>query len=569
MNTLSEKKLITNNNSVVSRRVNPMNKPQIMSEAFKVEYNPETLKKLLDNDEPIFLTALIQRANAKNQNNRIYPKEVLKREIDNYIVDFVQKGNALGELDHPCFDDNVEVLSKRGWVNITEITEDDIVFTFNLDTKQYEWQKVDQKIVSNFYGDMYRIQHRALNILVTPNHKFVLKGRSDSKNRDNFELVMACELEKNHKKRFIKVEPDSWVGQDYDKIEIGGISFTPEDYFAFMGIYLSEGCTNKNTIIVSQVEKSEHYQDIVDLFDRIGMKYSFYGKSFSFYNKEFATYLNQFGLAQDKYIDENLKEATPELLEILLDWLIKGDGSIIKHNISETYSPKKMYYTTSEKLANDVQEICIKLGASVNIHTIQPTDRMIEGRLIKEENSRPLHRLTIQFTNYIHNDKRHLSVTTEHYEGNVYCVTVPNSTLVVRDIHNRVPLISGNSGLVVEYKTASHKIHKIWWEGDNVMARIEILSGKFFPCANILRGALKNNIPIGFSSRGFGSEMQLSEDLFEVEDDFQLVCWDAVVNPSTHGAFGVLTESKGASARNVLRQNAISEINNLVHYILK
>ena len=117
---------------------------------------------------------------------------------------------------------------------------------------------------------------------------------------------------------------------------------------------------------------------------------------------------------------------------------------------------------------------------------------------------------------------------------------------------------------VVEYKTASHRINDIWWKGDDVWAKIEILSGKFFPCANILRGCLKNNIPIGFSSRGYGSEVQISHETFEVEDDYVLTCWDAVSNPSTKGAFGMIAESTGARVSRV----SLDEINGLVNFIL-
>lgn len=94
----------------------------------------------------------------------------------------------------------------------------------------------------------------------------------------------------------------------------------------------------------------------------------------------------------------------------------------------------------------------------------------------------------------------------------------------------------------VHYQTASHRINKIWWKGDEVWGRIEILAGKFWPCANILRGCIKNNVPIGFSSRGLGAEVQLDSETFEVTD-YDLICWDAVTNPSTHGAFGLITES--------------------------
>ena len=119
---------------------------------------------------------------------------------------------------------------------------------------------------------------------------------------------------------------------------------------------------------------------------------------------------------------------------------------------------------------------------------------------------------------------------------------------------------------VVEYKTSSHKIHDLWWEGDDLMGKVEILSGKHFPCANILRGCLKNDIPIGFSSRGFGSEKKIGLDTFEVNEDFELICWDAVTNPSTHGAFG---DYINESASSIPQSQRIKiEINSLISNIL-
>jgi hypothetical protein len=102
--------------------------------------------------------------------------------------------------------------------------------------------------------------------------------------------------------------------------------------------------------------------------------------------------------------------------------------------------------------------------------------------------------------------------------------------------------ISDEESQEVHYKTASHRINKIWWKGDEVWGRIEILSGRYWPCANILRGCIKNNVPIGFSSRGMGAEIQLDSETFEVTD-YDMICWDAVTNPSTHGAFGMITEN--------------------------
>ena len=67
------------------------------------------------------------------------------------------------------------------------------------------------------------------------------------------------------------------------------------------------------------------------------------------------------------------------------------------------------------------------------------------------------------------------------------------------------------------------------------MGKVEILGT---PSGNILKELLKANIKLGISSRGMGSVKQLSEDgTMEVQNDFELVCWDFVSNPSTHGAF--------------------------------
>lgn len=93
------------------------------------------------------------------------------------------------------------------------------------------------------------------------------------------------------------------------------------------------------------------------------------------------------------------------------------------------------------------------------------------------------------------------------------------------------------------------------------MGTVEILSGKHFPCANILRGALKHNIPIGFSSRGLGTETRLDENTYRIGDDFELVCYDAVVQPSTFGAFGSLNESSSKKLqRHIQKTHRINSI---------
>ena len=87
---------------------------------------------------------------------------------------------------------------------------------------------------------------------------------------------------------------------------------------------------------------------------------------------------------------------------------------------------------------------------------------------------------------------------------------------------------------VVELKNASHVVKDLWWKGDDLMGKVELLNT---PAGNIVKEIIKAGHTIGISSRGTGSVQQTNEGHLEVQDDFELVCWDFVSNPSTHGAF--------------------------------
>ena len=90
---------------------------------------------------------------------------------------------------------------------------------------------------------------------------------------------------------------------------------------------------------------------------------------------------------------------------------------------------------------------------------------------------------------------------------------------------------------VVNLNNASHNIVEMHWDGDDLLGTVEVLST---PAGNILKELFKSGIKLGISSRGLGSvePMQESEDdTVEVQPDFELIAFDFVSNPSTHGAF--------------------------------
>ena len=88
---------------------------------------------------------------------------------------------------------------------------------------------------------------------------------------------------------------------------------------------------------------------------------------------------------------------------------------------------------------------------------------------------------------------------------------------------------------VINLQNVSHTIKKVWWDGDDVMGDVEVLTT---PAGNILKALFAAGITVGISSRGMGSVSEnIAEGTVTVEDDFELLCWDFVSTPSTHGAF--------------------------------
>lgn len=135
---------------------------------------------------------------------------------------------------------------------------------------------------------------------------------------------------------------------------------------------------------------------------------------------------------------------------------------------------------------------------------------------------------------------------TLNQNGRVY----PRSILE-REIRNYQKFIKENRALgeldhpdssVVELKNASHNIKEAYMEGNVVYGTVEILNT---PSGKILQSLVESGVTLGISSRGVGSTRS-EGNMQIVQDDFQLICWDFVSEPSTPGAF-MMKEGKEVS----------------------
>ena len=149
---------------------------------------------------------------------------------------------------------------------------------------------------------------------------------------------------------------------------------------------------------------------------------------------------------------------------------------------------------------------------------------------------------------YQHDDKTMLSGTLQRANAENQNNRIYPRPILEREVDKYHDMIDENRALgeldhpdnaVVNLANASHLIKDVWWEGDDLKGVVEILDT---PAGSILKSLIESGVKLGTSSRGLGSTQKNSNGKDIVQDDFQLVTFDFVSNPSTQNAF-MMSES--------------------------
>ena len=117
---------------------------------------------------------------------------------------------------------------------------------------------------------------------------------------------------------------------------------------------------------------------------------------------------------------------------------------------------------------------------------------------------------------------------------------------------------------VINLQNVSHNIKEVRVDGNDVHGVVEILST---PAGNVLKELFRNGITVGISSRGMGSVKEnMSEGTVEVQEDFELLCFDFVSTPSTHGAY--MTPVGRALQEGKIQTYQYTKVNNIIRDII-
>ena len=516
------------------------------------------------------VSAVFQKYGIKNANGRIYPENVLKREVQKYIENQISENRAVGALDHPsCQLADTKILTEQGWKWITDVVEGENILTINKD-KKIEIKPVLKKINEPYKGKLIRLKGKFIDIKVTPNHKFPILDRYQKwKGFFTAQDILDGNIPDQSHSYLFKV--GEWQGRNDESFTIKALNeeelsiinpiYLKEKYsqdvvipievwMKFMGIYLSEGDSNfrrtqRGCWVSIHQKKKEVIEEIESMLQEFPLKYKkrIHNNgctTFIITDMRLAKYLEQFGNCYCKFVPQFIKDQNKEMLRIFYDWFVMGDGRLRGVDKANYYTDD--VFSTSQQLIMDLNEIQLKIGYSGSYHEEdRHKDRYIGKRLIKTENSTNMHFSFRSHSQNIVLNPKSLKVTEEDYEGRVYCVEVENHTFYTM-CNNGKCLWSGNSSTLSGHDV-THRILDLRWEGRTLVGEMKLhLSPgfkKYGICStsgDLVASMLIDGIRVGVSSRALGS-VEEKLGVLIVGDDLEIIGWDVVLEPSTSNAW--------------------------------
>ncbi len=357
-----------------------------------------------------------------------------------------------GSWYHQCYDSETEILTTDGWKPFPKLTDEDEVMSMDSETGDTGWTRPSAVQEYNYSGEMVTVSNRRVDLKVTPNHRTLIGtswAQDGQKTFDNRrEIVEANQLGDEYQYPCFFTAFPSWEGESETTFELPSCehghnhaqvvqlasrSIPMDSWVRFFGWWLAEGTVGK----AEQTNNVRLYQSdagpLVEMFERIGFnreKVRHHTDPKQEYveitDHQLATYLRQF--KDRKRIPEWMRNLDQDHLGVLLDALIEGDGT--ENGQGWTY------YTSDPGLADDVQEIALKLGFSATSHSL---DRSEEDN----HQTRREYRVSINPTWCVQANQDDDAFGREQYDGSVYCCTVDGGLVLVR--RDGAPVWCGNS----------------------------------------------------------------------------------------------------------------------------
>ena len=336
-----------------------------------------------------------------------------------------------GEWVHLCYDGETEILTRDGWVRFPDLRPDTEVMAVDPATLEARWERPTRYVRERHRGRMLHFKSDTADLMVTPDHRVVYGDPNDMNGGKcaRWRVRPAADLPEN----WYLPQVVNWDGDPARTVSFAGQDWGATAFAEFMGWYLSEGCANakRRTTRIVQSTNGRHVMDI----DRVMAVIPFHAwrsrhrdgmLCWHIKNRHLAAALAPLGKSLDKRAPDILKAMRPAELRAFLLAYARGDGHFAVRN------PKKISITTaSRRMADDLQECAVKAGWAASL-SVRKDSYSVYIRASKAKGCE----------RKIASRIRRPNTRSVDYDGDVYCVSVPSTAVLVR--RNGRVAVSGN-----------------------------------------------------------------------------------------------------------------------------
>jgi hypothetical protein len=370
------------------------------------------------------------------------------------VIQNVEGNDSVGD----CHDEKTEVLTEHGWRLWTDYDGSSLLGTMNTATGMLEFQTPISIRRRPHHGPMVFSSHKRLDFALTPNHRMLVSPYHIPKpyipNSAHYGKMKFLPVGALPHRGLIPGATRGFVGTRLLKLSVGSREWNGTDFIKLLSLIISDGYVrsdehNRNVISFccfnedryEEVAKFAHSLDIREQPSRRGV--------WTFTDADLARWLRVNAYTGDvhhspfKRIPDLIKVAdTQQIHEFLASY---GDQ---KHDVSE--EERCQFYTSSKRLADDLQELLLRIGERASIYEREPRHGGVNQNGRDIIGNFPEHVVSANKKTdvTIMRSTRNPGIEFDEYHGEVFCATVPNSTLVTR--RNGKILISGNCVLAEE-----------------------------------------------------------------------------------------------------------------------
>lgn len=372
---------------------------------------------------------------APQQLKDLFPWDSTRSELG---PDTIENNNALAAegLGFPpyhgnCYDEQTEVYTSDGFTSFKDVKVGDQFLSLNPATRNLEWVSALEKQEYDHKGNLVHVTNEqgSLDMMVTMDHTMFgyrrvdhgMAGRNMEPVFDSTEKFFSAGEES---KFYVSSE---WVGDNPEFIDVG-VQITSENYCRLLAFYLSDGYLHQDRYpAIANTRRKEiiHSQLSSMGFKNVGGNAE---KTF-IYDSRLTEYFSQFGYCNEKFIPPELKTLSAELLQIFLDSYVLCDGhEELGHVFKDhEFGPRRSYFTTSKRLADDLGEVLIRAGKSASYSVKPPgTFDFPNGTYSGNYPAWTIREIKSEY-------RQRKNVQLVPYDGKVYDVTlVKNHTLLTR-----------------------------------------------------------------------------------------------------------------------------------------